>query len=258
MPSTNHSRDRHALLSSRLKDAIRRRRVTVREMKVGKAVDLQITSESECPICLEALRSKNIAVTPCGHKFCFTCIVENFKTSKSCPMCRGPLCPEIPRPRLDDSDVGEMVYLNGGELVRDVVCFARQMDRYEATLEDDEESDDSAGFVEQPDDDNELAGIAELFDSEDMPSHGDVFSRLGPLPAESDDEESDDEESDDEDADSDTDSSSSIIGYEELADELLDRCGGRLSDREKSIVTLCLKHLGDSSFSVRDWYDRNK
>ena len=124
--------------------------------------------------------------------------------------------------------------------------------------DDDEDTAGSAGFVE-PDD--EMAGVAELFGSEDVPPPGDVFSRLGSDPSDH-DEDSDDEESeedsDDEDADSDTDSSSTVIGYEELTDELLDRCGGRLSDREKSIVTLCLKQLGDSSFAVRDWYDRNK
>lgn len=30
-----------------------------------------------CPVCLESMNDKiNVAVTPCGHKFCTSCIIH--------------------------------------------------------------------------------------------------------------------------------------------------------------------------------------
>ena len=78
-------------LLTRLYKTIKSKKSKHKIMKVGKPVDLHINSESECAICLETLSDKNIAVTPCGHKFCFTCIAENLTISKACPLCRATI-----------------------------------------------------------------------------------------------------------------------------------------------------------------------
>ena len=92
----------HAAYRSQLREAIRSRKVGKKEMKVGKPVDLQLTSECECAICLDTLAATNISVTPCGHKFCFTCLAENMRRSQNCPMCRTPLAKPAQGKKMDD------------------------------------------------------------------------------------------------------------------------------------------------------------
>jgi hypothetical protein len=226
-------------------------------MKVGKPVDLMLTSECECVICMETLSAKNIAVTPCGHKFCFTCLMENFKSSNKCPLCREVVAPEIPRPRLDDEDIGEFVYLNGQEMVQEVVHAAKRWDKYEALCKVSEEEREK----------NESFDTTELFEAfgpqfrEDEPSQSsettrDAVAEWAEAMADADSEDEDSDEDSEEYSDSE--SSASFICYEDLADELLERTGGKLSDRDKQLITICLEHVGRSSASVRDWYDRNK
>ena len=50
------------------------------------------TKDCECAICLNKLKSTDISITPCGHKFCFTCLAENMRRSQACPLCRTKLC----------------------------------------------------------------------------------------------------------------------------------------------------------------------
>ena len=47
--------------------------------------------DDKCPICLEKLKDTNLAITPCGHKFCFTCLNEHSCRSQDCPMCRADI-----------------------------------------------------------------------------------------------------------------------------------------------------------------------
>ena len=47
--------------------------------------------DDKCPICLEKLKDTNLTITPCGHKFCFTCISEHSCRSYDCPMCRSDI-----------------------------------------------------------------------------------------------------------------------------------------------------------------------
>jgi TM2 domain-containing membrane protein YozV len=43
----------------------------------------------ECGICLEKIDEyNNYAITPCGHKFCFNCILQSIQTINTCPYCR--------------------------------------------------------------------------------------------------------------------------------------------------------------------------
>ena len=262
---------RRSILKGHLKNAIRRRKVGHREMKIGKPVDLHLTSECECVICMETLSAKNIAVTPCGHKFCFTCLMENFKSSNKCPLCREVVAPEIPRPRLDDEEIGECVYLNGQEIVHEVVKAAKRWDKYEALCEISNAERQTNKFIDTTEL-FEAFGPQPLINEEEdrMSMVDDVLQRISVAEAnqewhqvrfveqfeESDSEEDDSEESDSEEDDSE--SSESFICYHELANELIERAGGKLSSREKQLVTICLEHLGRSSTSIRDWYDRNK
>ena len=46
----------------------------------------------ECPVCYHTLNpTRNIAITECGHKFCFNCIARCIKSNNSCPICREKL-----------------------------------------------------------------------------------------------------------------------------------------------------------------------
>lgn len=42
----------------------------------------------ECAICYDVIGKTNMCVTPCGHEFCFKCMVKSYKTNDSCPLCR--------------------------------------------------------------------------------------------------------------------------------------------------------------------------
>ena len=51
--------------------------------------------EDNCCICYETLNlKKNYCVTPCGHAFCFICIVKTMAKQNSCPCCRASLYQE--------------------------------------------------------------------------------------------------------------------------------------------------------------------
>ena len=60
----------------------------------------------ECAICYEVIGTSNSCVTPCGHKFCFNCIVKSTKHNNTCPCCRGPLGEPTP----DEQDTDEEEY----------------------------------------------------------------------------------------------------------------------------------------------------
>lgn len=49
-----------------------------------------IRIQLECPICAEIM--KKVAVTKCGHRFCYLCIVKSIRiNNKKCPICRKEL-----------------------------------------------------------------------------------------------------------------------------------------------------------------------
>lgn len=100
----------NAAFRNQLREAIKSRKVGKKEMKVGKPVDLQLTSECECAICLDTLSASNISVTPCGHKFCFTCLAENMRRSQKCPMCRAELAKPAKGKQMDDEKFSEIQF----------------------------------------------------------------------------------------------------------------------------------------------------
>ena len=115
-PSQRQSQSIHRpALVARLHEAIRRKHVAVREVKVRKPVELHFKAEDECAICLDPLTKNNIAVTPCGHKFCFSCIAENLNVSKTCPMCRARIAPDAKKKEITDNDFGDIIYQNFDE-----------------------------------------------------------------------------------------------------------------------------------------------
>ena len=100
----------NAAFRNQLREAIKSRKIGKKEMKVGKPVDLQLTSECECAICLDPLSATNISVTPCGHKFCFTCLAENMRRSQKCPMCRAELAKPAKGKQMDDEKFSEIQF----------------------------------------------------------------------------------------------------------------------------------------------------
>jgi len=58
---------------------------------------------SICNICFEMMGPTNQTTTPCGHTFCFTCIIEAYKRKSTCPCCRTPFHKE----HVDDAEEQE-------------------------------------------------------------------------------------------------------------------------------------------------------
>jgi len=56
----------------------------------------------ECCICFEEIGTMNNCTTPCGHKFCFTCMSKCLVQNNTCPCCRSVLMEE--KDDEDDSD----------------------------------------------------------------------------------------------------------------------------------------------------------
>lgn len=58
----------------------------------------------ECVICYEEFKDTNICVTPCGHKFCFNCMMKSLNNNNRCPCCRAVLQEE--KDFDDESSIG--------------------------------------------------------------------------------------------------------------------------------------------------------
>lgn len=51
---------------------------------------IESTEQETCTICLESVNDSDKAITKCGHKFCWECIQEIFKTNiQKCPNCNS-------------------------------------------------------------------------------------------------------------------------------------------------------------------------
>lgn len=54
---------------------------------------------SECPICYDNISLKNNnCITPCGHQFCFKCLMMSIARNNRCPCCRANLQEESEEP----------------------------------------------------------------------------------------------------------------------------------------------------------------
>jgi hypothetical protein len=90
----------------------------------------------ECVICYDVIGDTNKCVTPCGHNFCFNCIMKSTQYNTKCPYCRTEL-------REATSDV-----------ISDV--------EYEEDDDDDEDED------EDEDEDDDLLSNIDLLTSYDL------------------------------------------------------------------------------------------
>jgi hypothetical protein len=61
------------------------------------------TNDDECVICYEEIGKTNNCVTPCGHAFCFKCLVAAMTTKNTCPCCRTELF-VLPKEDEDDDE----------------------------------------------------------------------------------------------------------------------------------------------------------
>lgn len=67
------------------------------------------SQENICNVCFEPIGKTNSTVTPCGHQFCFKCIIKAYQRNPSCPCCREPLNdaePESSDIEEDEPDIG--------------------------------------------------------------------------------------------------------------------------------------------------------
>lgn len=70
---------------------------------------------TDCCICLDALGTTNVTTTPCGHTFCFSCLMKSMDLKNTCPYCRTNLREEedVIEESDDDSYVDMPDYSNG-------------------------------------------------------------------------------------------------------------------------------------------------
>ena len=65
------------------------------ETNVVSNAEQVVTSTSPnttCPVCFDPITTnKNVCSTPCGHIFCFGCMVKCLNTSNTCPYCRAEI-----------------------------------------------------------------------------------------------------------------------------------------------------------------------
>ena len=58
----------------------------------------------ECVICYDLIGDTNKCVTPCGHNFCFNCIMKATQYNSKCPYCRNELREETTNIVNNDED----------------------------------------------------------------------------------------------------------------------------------------------------------
>ena len=69
--------------------------------------EVELPQGPECCICYETIGKTNNCTTPCGHDFCFKCMVKCLSQNSACPYCRTALIEEEEQDNDDDdgSDV---------------------------------------------------------------------------------------------------------------------------------------------------------
>ena len=69
----------------------------------------------ECCICYESIGNQNNCTTPCGHKFCFVCMMKSLGVNNTCPCCRAVLVEEEKEDDDDDEDEDDDEYLDSDD-----------------------------------------------------------------------------------------------------------------------------------------------
>lgn len=70
---------------------------------VAEPAKLYSNNDNECVICYESIGQTNNCVTPCGHAFCFKCLVSAMTLKNTCPCCRAELF-DLPKEEEADDD----------------------------------------------------------------------------------------------------------------------------------------------------------
>ena len=230
-----------------------------KQFKIGKPVDLEITSECSCAICMELLTAKNIAVTPCGHKYCFTCLMENITFSKKCPLCREKIAPDMPKKIIKDQDYSDIVETAAIELTESLKRLKDMEQNNDISFGDDDASESSETETESHDTDLAVDQLSPIANVDSIP-----------------DNESDDFEESSFTTDGSSDSSSvpdeaffnayhsgtGIIDVSDMRD--LSRSISRsaedldleLSSREKTIAIICMSYVTDVANQLIDYYEK--
>ena len=54
-----------------------------------------------CTLCTQNIEETDRAILPCGHIYCLTCIIEQYKVKNKCPCCRNKISVfSMPRPKI--------------------------------------------------------------------------------------------------------------------------------------------------------------
>ena len=54
-----------------------------------------------CTLCTQTIGETDRAILPCGHIYCLTCIIEQYKAKNKCPCCRNKISVfSMPRPKV--------------------------------------------------------------------------------------------------------------------------------------------------------------
>jgi len=65
---------------------------SIEVVKSTSSVILNEITVTNCPVCFDPITTdKNVCSTPCGHIFCFGCMVKCLNTSNTCPYCRAEI-----------------------------------------------------------------------------------------------------------------------------------------------------------------------
>lgn len=103
-----------------------------------------------CPICLENIdTTKNMCYTPCGHMFCFNCMVKCLKTNSKCPYCRQVIDEE------HEEDNKTLLYESGDYLLE-------SDDDDDDEDEDEDEDDDDEDEIDLEDEEDDGCEIEEI------------------------------------------------------------------------------------------------
>ena len=85
-------------------------------------------NQINCPICYDMLNlNRNIAITPCKHRFCLGCLLEHSKRSGLCPVCRGNISDR--RWRRDDTGLNARVTQDEFTLILQQLAYIRRINR---------------------------------------------------------------------------------------------------------------------------------
>ena len=89
--------------------------------------------ENICNVCFEPLGKTNCTTTPCGHEFCFKCIIKSYQHNPICPCCRSPFNETQPEPLeaqqqqqqdpLEDEEDIELHWRRGRFDIEDPDCY---------------------------------------------------------------------------------------------------------------------------------------